>query len=294
MNRFRTIQRILLVCTGLFFYALSSAAAQTGSSVWKVSKNGGTLFLGGSIHILRDIDFPPPVEFDRAFSQSRILVFETDIEQMADPEIVQYMMSRMILEGDATLQTILDPETYKMLEDEYNKYGLPINAVSKLKPSMAITVLGILQIQKKDFTRQGIDQYYLDMAKKENKPVHFLETVQYQINVLIGMGEGYENDYVRYSLHDMENTDTDIETLVAEWKNGSASISEETLTEMKEEWPLIYKALVTDRNNAWTLQLMEFLASGQVHFVIVGYLHLHGTDGLLRQLEDLGCTVEQL
>ena len=157
-----------------------------------------------------------------------------------------------------------------------------------------MTVLSVLQIQKKGFTQQGIDQYYLDSAKKENKPVRFLETVQYQISVLVGMGEGYENDFVRYSLQDMDNTNTAIETLVSEWKKGSASISEVALTEMKQEWPLIYKTLVTDRNNAWTPQILGFLVSGQVHFVIVGYLHLHGEDGLLRQLENFGCTVEQL
>jgi uncharacterized protein YbaP (TraB family) len=57
---------------------------------------------------------------------------------------------------------------------------------------------------------------------------------------------------------------------------------------MKQDWPAIYKTLVSDRNTAWMPQIEEFLAGGQVHFVVVGLLHLHGPDGLLRQLEDLG------
>ena len=294
MKRLRVIISFLFISTGLFFCATSPVAAQTGSSVWKISKNGSTLFLGGSVHVLRKTDFPLPAGYNNAFSQSAILVLETDVEKMAEPEMVQYLMSRMILSGDATLKTILAPDTYKMLEKECSKYGLSVNAFSKLKPSMVITILSMVQIQKYGFTQQGIDMYYLDMAKKENKPVHFLETVQTQIDALVGMGEGYENDYIRYSLNDMENTETEIDVLLAEWKNGSLSKSETLLTEMKEEWPLIYKTLVADRNNAWMPQITEFLASGQVYFVITGLLHLHGTDGLLRQLKDSGCTIEQL
>ncbi|MCL1928788.1 MAG: TraB/GumN family protein [Treponema sp.] len=294
MKQFRVTLSIVLVCAGFFFCAWSPVADQPGSSVWKVSKDGNTLFLGGSIHILREADFPLPAGYDSAFSQSAILVLETDVEKMAEPEIVQYLMSRMILSGNTTLQSILDPDIYKMLEKECSKYGLSLNTFSKLKPSMVITILSMVQIQKYGFTQQGIDMYYLDMAKKENKPVHFLETVQTQIDALAGMGEGYENDYVRYSLNDMENTETEIEVLLAEWKNGNPSKSEAILSEMEEEWPLIYKTLVGDRNNAWIPQIKKFLASGQVYFVIAGLLHLHGKDGLLRQLKDSGCTIEQL
>ena len=294
MKRFRVIISFLLICTGLFFCAASPAVAQTGSSVWKISKDGNTLFLGGSIHILRKTDFPLPAEYDIAFSQSVILVLETDIDQMADPEVLLYLMTNMVLPGNKTLQSILDPDTYKMLEETCNKYGISINDVSKLKPSMVMTLLSVLQMEKAGYTQQGIDQHYLDKAKNENKPVRSLETVQTQIDALIGMGEGYENDFIRYSIYGMENTETGLEALLAEWKIGGTSLSEESLDEMKEHWPIIYKTLVTDRNSAWMPQIKEFLASGQVYFVIAGLLHMHGTDGLLRQLEDCGCTVEQL
>ena len=294
MKRLRIIISFLLICTGLFFCAASPAAAQTGSSVWKISRGGNTIFLAGSIHILRETDFPLPAQYDSAFSQSAILVLETDIDQMANPEVLQYLMTRMILPVNSTLQSILDPDTYKMLEEACSKYGFSIDTVSKLKPSMVMTVLSVLQMENIGYSQQGIDQRYLDKAKTENKPVRFLETVQSQIDALIGMGEGYENDFIRYSLYDMENTETALEALLDEWKNGGTSTSEETLANMKEQWPVIYKTLVTDRNNAWAPQIKEFLDSGQIYFVVVGLLHLYGTDGLLRQLEDLGCTVEQL
>ena len=76
-----------LVLTLVLFFSCTSSSAvsareQGGSSVWVISRNGNTLYLGGSIHILRDDDFPLPTEFDLAFSQSTVLVLEADLEQM--------------------------------------------------------------------------------------------------------------------------------------------------------------------------------------------------------------------
>jgi uncharacterized protein YbaP (TraB family) len=234
-----------------------------------------------------------PKEFDRAFSRSAALVLEADVEQLASEEFALHLVSQMVLPDGKTLQSILDSDVYDLLSAECAKYGLPIDAVSKFKPSMVVTMISMLQIQEFGFVEEGVDAHYLQMAKNKNKPVYYLETAQSQIDAFLSMGDGYENDYVRYSLYDMGSTEDEITMLVTDWKRGDVSRSEMELAEMKEEWPDIYKALLTDRHAAWMPQIEGFLASGQVHFVITGLLHMHGPDGLLQQLRDSGCTVEQ-
>ncbi|MDR0321780.1 MAG: TraB/GumN family protein [Treponema sp.] len=292
MKRFISLLTVLLLSVGLFFCTALPASVQSGSSVWKISRDGNTLFLGGSIHILRNEDFPLPKEFDRAFSQSALLVLEADTEQTA--EIVQYLMSQMYLPNGQTLRSILDLETYNLLRAAFAEYRVPIEAVHNFKPSLVVTMLQMLQFQKLGFVQQGVDAYYLDKAHTENKPVAFLETVEMQINLFVSMGEGYENDYVRSSLNELSNTENDLEIKLTEWKTGKISSIEASLTEMREYWPAIYKAMVTDRNAAWMPQIEEYLTEGQVAFVIVGLAHLHGPDGLLIQLENSGCIVEKL
>jgi len=294
MKRIFSIIVTVLIFAGLASCASSPAAAGSGSSVWKISRDGKSLYLGGSVHVLRNTDFPLPQEFDTAFSQSEILVLEADIEQMADEGVAQYLISKMLLPGETTLQSILDADTYKLLVAAYAEYGVSISEVSKLKPSMAVNILTIFQIQKYGFVLQGVDSYYLEKARTENKPVNFLETVQTQIDMLVNMGDGYENDFVRYSLQDMASAETELETLLAEWKKGSASITEKAISEMREQWPEIYKTLLADRNAAWMPQIERFLADRPVCFVVVGLMHLHGPDGLLRQLGNSGYAVERL
>jgi uncharacterized protein YbaP (TraB family) len=281
----------------VFSWSTSCASSpiheQGASSVWKISKDGNILYLGGSIHILRDSDFPLPKVFDLAFSQAASLVLEANVEEMGNPDVAQYLMSQMYLREDQTLQSLLDLNTYEMLAAKTNEYGFPIDTISNFKPSMIVSMLTMLQIEKYGFTEQGIDLHFLEKTKSANKPVKFLESVQSQINMLVSMGEGYENDFVQYYLEDMENTEVSLKAIVSDWSIGESATTEISLKEMKEKWPIIYRSLITDRHDMWIPQIENYLNSGSIHFVIVGLAHIHGPDGLLRQLEDLGYIVKQ-
>jgi len=293
MKRIITYCAFILIVAGFCSCASSPAPGRGGSSVWKISRGGSSLFLGGSVHILRSEDFPLPKEFDRAFAQSSMLVLEADIRQMADENVAQYLMTQMILPGGKTLESILDSDTYEMLEAKCEEYGFPIEYVSQLKPSMIMTMLTMLEIQKSGFVQQGVDSYYLEKAEKGKKPLGFLETVETQIDMIVTMGDGYENDFIKYSLYDMDSTEKGLGDIVSEWKRGGAASTEKAILEMKNQWPALYKTLITDRNAAWLPRINEYLAAGPPVLVIVGLAHLHGQDGLLRQLADSGCTVEQ-
>jgi uncharacterized protein YbaP (TraB family) len=51
-------------------------------------------------------------------------------------------------------------------------------------------------MQQLGFIEQGIDQHYFDRAKQSGKVLDFLETVDFQIDLLFTLGEGYEDDFV--------------------------------------------------------------------------------------------------
>jgi len=266
------------------------------SSVWKITKDGYTLFLGGSIHVLRETDFPLPEQFDTAFYESDILILETDTDQLSNQEIQQYLLSQIFLPDRQRLEDILDAEIYELLSLACTEYGISIEEFARMKPSMVINILSLFQIQKFGFVQQGIDEHYYSKAKSENKPVGFLESMQDQIDMLVSIGKGYENEYVQYSIQDMENQETEkeIEHLLSEWKNGKSEKSNnERLLEMKNDWPEMYKSLITSRHDNWIPQIENFLTSGKIYFVIAGLLHMHGPDGLLQHLKSIGCNIEQ-
>ena len=304
------MKRIILFCTAALFlaglFSCASDAASRGASsasveaagsspVWRITKGGNVLYLGGSIHTLRDTDFPLPDRFDYAYSKSDMLVIETDIDQMSTAEVQEYLLYNSLFMDGRTLKTVLNPQVYKMLAQACNRYGFPLTGdVEYIKPSMVVNILTVMQIQELGFMETGVDQYYYDKAKNDNKPVAFLESVESQIDVIVSMGEGYEDEYVMYSLLDMDNTEEGIQALVAEWKTGEKSIAEESLYEMIDEWPSLYKSMITDRHDVWFPQIDQLLSSEKTCFIIVGFLHLPGPYGLLQYLESKGCTLEQL
>jgi uncharacterized protein YbaP (TraB family) len=274
--------------------ALSFGFCFAQSSVWQISKNGNTLYLGGSVHLLRAEDFPLPKEFDVAFDKSELLVLEADVEQMSNPEVAQGIMAQAMLPDDVTLQTVLTAETYSLLEAKCAEFSLPMANVLKLKPAMIISVLEAMKMQQLGFTPQGVDVYYLTKANEKNKKIDFLETVDFQINLLVNMGNGYENEFVKYSLEDFDNIEKEINALIPEFKNGTSKAVESEIQEMKEKFPSVYKSLYADRNNNWLPLLETYLKDTKVEFVIVGMAHLHGADGLLAQLQHKGYTVKQV
>ena len=266
---------------------------QGGTSVWKAMRNGKTMYLGGSIHVLREDDFPLPQEYDLAFEQSEILVLETDIRLAESEKFLQYIIRQMFIDKGQTIKDLLEADTYRLLTAALNRYGIPISAVSVIKPSMVMLMLSTMQLQEYGFTENGIDKYYLEMAETKNMQINFLETPEYQFDMLLSLGDDDENAYIKYFLYDMEYTENYLIELVDEWRTGGSEILELTLYEMEREWPFIYKSLCKDRNGAWLPQLEIILDSGATSFVITGLAHMHGPDGLLKQLKDRGCTIQK-
>jgi len=283
-------KRISLILLGLLF----AGTAFSQSSVWEVSKNGHTLYLGGSAHLLRAEDYPLPSEFDTAFEKSDRLVLEVDVAQMANPEIAQQMMTQMMLPGEETLQTVLNTETYQLLEAKCAELSVPLENIMKFKPAMVATILTMVKMQQIGFEPQGVDTYYLAKASEKNLPTDFLETVDFQINALVHIGEGYENEFVKYTLDDLDNLQTDIDRLIPEWRTGTSEFINSEIAEMKEMFPTVYKSIMTDRNTDWLPKIENYLTDEPVEFIIVGLAHLQTDDGLLAALQSKGYTVTQV
>jgi uncharacterized protein YbaP (TraB family) len=261
--------------------------------VWEISKNGNSLFLAGSVHLLRVEDYPMPAAFDYAFDKSAVFVMETDVDRMSDAEIVQYQYDKLMLPAGKTLRTVLDDAVYRRLETAVGSPGI-MDVISPYKPSAAINILQTAYLQVNGFTENGADLYYLAKSKEEEKPIEFLEDVKIQIDMLGSMADGYENEYVSASIDELPQYVNGVIALVSEWKAGAAAVIEASLKAQKTEWPAMYTTMIYDRNTAWMPKIEQYLSTEQIEFVVVGLAHLHGDDGLLIQLKNQGYTIRQL
>lgn len=279
----------------LFTLALFAAiVVNAQTSVWKVTGKGTTMYLGGTVHLLRASDFPLPAQFDSAYAHSAAIVLETNADELQKPEVAQKMMQKMMLTDGKTLKTVLSDTSYKALEKLCASMGLPIANLATLKPSMVILVATAMKLQQMGFSTDGVDKTFATKAKNDGKKTLFLETIDQQIDFIANMGLGKENELVMQSLDDLEKTEKEFPALVNAWRTGSDKEMSKDADLMKKDYPDIYKSLLVDRNNNWLPIIESYLATPETEFVLVGSLHLYTPDGVVKMLKDKGYKVEQM
>jgi len=59
----------------IVFFIIISGSAYAETSLWRIQNDSSTLFLGGTIHVLRTSDYPLPKEFHKAYEDSAVVIF---------------------------------------------------------------------------------------------------------------------------------------------------------------------------------------------------------------------------
>ncbi|RTZ60578.1 MAG: TraB/GumN family protein [Gammaproteobacteria bacterium] len=274
-------------------FLLFAFGAHADSSVWKISKQGQHLFIGGTAHVLSAEDYPLPEEFEQAYSVSEKLVFEVDIEQMADPQS-QAAFAPMLVYDEGDLSTRLEPETLDRLKRYLESRNIPLQTVLPLKAGMATILLTIGEMSRIGMSTKGVDEYFNARGRKDHKSMVALETVGQQIQMLANLGKGHEDELIRQTLESFEQFDGLVASIKTAWRCGDrAGLRNSGLADMQRD-PQMYQTMLVQRNHAWLPQIEKFLDTDEVEFVLVGVLHLVGDDGLLTLLEAQGYDVEQL
>jgi len=278
----------------IILLTFAAGAVFAESSVWKISRDNNVLYLGGTVHILRAEDYPLPQEFDFAYNESDTVIFETDIGKMDDPDVAQKILTDGMYRDGRSLKTVLKPSVYHQLKEVLEEFLVPIDSVKYFKPGMIASTLTALSFQTTDAFSEGVDAYFYSKAIDDQKNINFLETVDQQIDLVVNMGIGNENEFILYSIQDLEGSGENLALLIDEWRTGSHEVMEETIAELKEEFERTYQSLVSDRNELWMKKILKYLQNDEIEFLLFGTLHLHGQDGILGRLIDAGFIVEQV
>ena len=282
-----------IVGIALVLFACTWASAE--SSVWKAQKGTSIIYLGGSCHLLRETDFPLPPEFDKAYRASEMVVFETDIGKLQDPAVLQAVMAKAMYADGSTVDKHLSTQTYAELSAYCEANGIPLEALRQFKPSMLMLTLTVVELMKLGVTQNGVDQFLYGQAKKDKKAVEGLETIDEQFNYVISMADGIEDEYVTYSLRDMQSVKQKYEALVSAWHAGDAGTLDELMfAELKTRQPKMFKKLISDRNRNWLPLIEAYQKTPRTKFIVVGVGHLVGPDGIIEALKKKGYKVDKL
>lgn len=264
------------------------------TSVWKISKGNQYLYLGGTIHILAESDYPLPSPYEKAYRLSQRIIFETDLQKLQNPEFQQRMLAGLTYKNGKTLKNVLSTQTYEKLDNYCISRNVQLSNIHAFKPGLLTSALLLMEMQRLGLAGVGVDSFFDSRARQDARPLGELETVEQQLEFMANMGAGIEDEFIEYSLDDLENLSALMMSMKKAWRTGDMQALERIgLEPYIEKFPQTMDNLLARRNNAWMPKIEAMLKSKEVEFVLVGALHLVGEQGLLAQLMSRGYTLEQ-
>ncbi len=281
--------RLWLLALGL----LGCLTARAGSPVWAIRGDHNTVYLAGSVHLLKAGDATLPPAFDRAYSGSRALVMELAIDQVDPMQAASWMLEHGMLKNGATLRATLGEERYRRVSAEADRLGIPMEAADLMEPwSLGLQMLEMQYMQLGFDPQQGVEQQLQHRAQADHKPITGLETMDEQLGVLERLSYPEQARFLDMIVTEMHDVESETDSVVTAWRNGDAVKLGALLSDEYKSFPALYRALVTDRNRRWLPQIEKLLHSDQDYFVVVGALHLVGDGGLLQLVRQDGYRTE--
>lgn len=278
--------------TSLLVFISISASAET--SLYEITKGDQKIYLGGTIHVLRNSDYPLPPEFEQAYENAKILVLETDMKKASSPEFGQQMAQAFMYSDGKKLSQDLKPALWKELQAFADERQFPLGQMNMFKAMFVSLSLSIAEMQRRGFgVGQGVDSYFYQKAIISGKATQELETTGEVLTHLTELADADANVIIKATLRDLHKMDGMLEKSVGYWRAGELEkLDKEMAADMRKETPEIYQQLLVVRNQAWLPKIEQMFATPEVELVLVGSLHLSSKDGLLAQLKKRGYQVK--
>jgi uncharacterized protein YbaP (TraB family) len=270
-----------------------AVAARAEPAMWVIRDKDSTIYLIGTMHLLRHETEWNAAKVMKAVTESSELWLEVaDIDDQASmvPLVAQYGIDR-----GKTLSSKLNPRQKEKLAKLAATYSVPLASLEPMKPWMAALTFAVLPLQKAGYDpNAGIDRLLKAQAEKEGDKVYGFETAEEQIRFFAELPESDQIAFLEETLGDAEKGMAQLEKLAKAWIDGdNETIGNVLVNEFKKEAPAVYEKFLVQRNIAWSEKIAEILKGSGVQQIAVGAAHLAGPDSLQVQLAKRGIKVER-
>jgi len=263
-----------------------AAKAPDRGPLWRISRDGHSSYLFGTLHLGKPEWAYPGPALRQAWDETEVLAVELDPADFAP-----------------ALATLPPPEPLpaalaKRMDAQTAAACLPAGALARFPVMLQISTLMLFEARRDGYDASfGQDLMLLTRAKAEHRPVQSLESLEDQLTALEPSQDELpvvvdsslrqlQRGQMRAPLRKMSDAWTrgDVKTL-ADYKRWCGCAD----TEFERAW---YKRVNDDRNLQMAARIDALHGAGQRLLVAVGALHMTGREGLPSLLAQRGFTVE--
>ena len=262
--------------------------------LWRISKDGRTSYLYGTIHVAKFAWMFPGPSVSQALRATDTLALELD---MLDADI----QGRMVKGMTALHSMALPGSLQKRMRHQAEAACVPYDSIANLSPELQVTTLTMMVGRGAGLEAEyAIDAVLAQTGRDEKKRVVSLETPEMQLNLLQMKNSQEAIAFVEDSLAELESgRSLKMLTRIAKiWVDADYSKMarfdewcECLNTETERE---VMKRALDGRNPALAEHIDALHQSGKQVFAAVGSLHMFGALGLPALMAKRGYQVERV
>ncbi len=272
--------------------------------LWKISGNGleKPSYLIGTHHLAPLSITDSIAGLQEALSSTEQVIGELNMSELQSAEVMQIMQKVMTSESDTTLQSLVTPEEYEMINGFTKEHLMfDIAMMPKVKGAFIQNNIIVIMYMKKigGFNPQEqLDGFFQSLAINQGKAVSGLETPEYQFNLLYNTGSlQRQADLLVCTLSNLdeglERTKRLTNAYMKQDLNELYNISNEKEGNACDATPQEIAAMLDTRNLNW-VEILPAKMKEAPAFIAVGALHLPGEKGIINLLKQKGYQVEPM
>lgn len=301
MKHFITLLFLLFIATAPAF-AQPEAAPSTkkyaptveeNSLLWKISGKDLTIpsYLYGTIHLIDSEKFFLSDSARAFIDKAKMVTFEINMEDMMDLSAQMGLLMKAFMEDGKTLRDLLSEEDYKLVNDHFEKIGMPLFLLERIKP-LFLTVLASGDMSPGALNSGEMVSYEIEimkLAEEGKKKMGGLETMEFQMSVFDSIPYDAQAAMLVQSIKSTNAGDEEFVKMMNLYLNQDINGMVEMMGE--EEGIGEYEdLLLVTRNKNWIPVMGEMMKQQQTFFA-VGAGHLGGESGVIALLRKEGYTV---
>lgn len=276
-------------------------------AVWKVTdENGNYIYMMGSIHAADDAVNNMPEYFENAFKNCTALAVEADVtDVMSDISQAVGIVQKMMYTDGTTIKDHISADTYQKAVKLLTDNNMYTTLYDYYMPFMWTSLIDNVIISKSGLdVNSGVDSVLTKRAKQENKKVLEVESIDFQIDLFTEFSDETQELILKSYTADgaVEEQVNALNELYDKWKKGTITekdvnddMDESDLTDKEKQLIDEYnKKMLDDRNVNMADKAEEYMQSDDTVMFVVGAAHFQGEKGILKLMENKGCTVTQL
>jgi uncharacterized protein YbaP (TraB family) len=266
-----------------------------GPALWKISGAGTTLYVFGSVHVLKPGTSWLDDDLRQKISSATEIYLEVSPAEQQELFIAGLVLRYGILAKGDSLKNHLPPAVYTEVSAAFRAHGMPEKAFASFKPWTADLTYSALKFLDAGYEQEsGVEATITALAQARGIHTEGLETAEFQISLFASLTDQEATEMLKEDLAETDQLEAVMDRLTKSWSRGDLADLAAYFAEQIKDDPKLRKKIITDRNAAWVPKIQAIMGKPGTYLVVVGTGHLVGPESLVAMLRKAGLQVERV